>query len=350
MNKSKALLSAIFAVLGLAIASGAATAQPLPVTIGAATSVDHAAIFVGVEKGFFSKNGLDARVKVYETGVEMINGLLSGAQQINVMGGIPFFAGVSVGQPLMLIAHLHGDATRNNYDDNVSIVASARSGLKEGDIKGLRGKTIALPRGAGSEYYLLGMLAQNGMKPSDVTLVNTAPANLATALRGNDVDAVAIWEPWASIATMRVPGAQRIIAGAPCESCYDPGTVLTTKSVIASQSEMLRRFAVAFAQSEQWVRQNPDEAAAIDMHWIPGVDLEVMKVAIRHSNYDPRISANTVASYNAKTIPLLLGDHKMAKKIDAATVVDPQFILAAERTAPQFFSDLKPIPEAMRLQ
>ena len=348
MRGTATVLTAIGAAL--ALLGGAARAQSLPVSIGAATSVDHAAIFAGVEKGFFAQHGLNAKVIMYETGVEEINGLLNSAQQVNVMGGVPFFAGASVGQPLMLIGHLHGDATRDNYDDNVSIVASAASGLKEGDIKGLRGKRIALPRGAGSEYYLLGMLAQNGMKANDVTLVNTAPANLATALRQNDVDAVAIWEPWASIAAMRVPGAQRIIAGTPCQSCYDPGTVLTTKSVIAQDSETLRRFMAAFAESEQWVRQHLDEAAAIDMHWIPGVDLDVMKVAIRHSHYDPRISAYTVAMYNAKTIPLLLADKKMARKIDAASVVDPQFILDAEHGFPQYFSDLPPIPEAERLK
>ena len=349
MQRTTTLFAAIAAALAFAV-GGPARAQSLPIAIGAATSVDHAAIFAGVEKGFFAKHGLDAKVIMYETGVEEINGLLNGAQQVNVMGGVPFFAGASAGQPLMLIGHLHGDATRDNYDDNVSIVASAASGLKEGDIAGLRGKRIALPRGAGSEYYLLGMLAQNGMKSSDVTLVNTSPANLATALRQNDVDAVAIWEPWASIAAMRVPGAQRIIAGAPCHACYDPGTVLTTKGVIAQQAETLRRFMAAFAESEQWVRQNLDEAAAIDMHWIPGVDLDVMKVAIRHSHYDPRMSRYTVEMYNAKTIPLLLGDKKMMRKIDAASVVDPQFILAAQHDFPQYFSDLPPIPEAERLQ
>lgn len=350
MTTPKTLIRSIVVALGLIIATGAAEAQPMTMKIGAAASVDHAAVFVGVEKGFFAKYGIDAKVNMYQTGVEMVNGLLNGAQQVNVMGGIPFLAGASNGQPLMLIAHLHGDATRDNYDDNVSIVASAKSGLKQGDVKGLRGKKIGLPRGAGSEYYLMGLLAQNGMKPGDVTLVNTAPANLATALRQNDVDAVAIWEPMASIAALRVPGAQRTIAGIPCQTCYDPGTVLTTKAVIAGQPELLRRFMLGFAESEQWVRQNPDAAAEIDMHWIPGVDLDVMKVAIRHSNYDPRISAYTVAMYNQKTIPLLLADRKMARRIDAASVVDPQFILAAEHTAPQYFSDLKPIPAQERLK
>jgi NitT/TauT family transport system substrate-binding protein/sulfonate transport system substrate-binding protein len=46
---------------------------------------------------------------MYPTGVEMINGLMAGAQEVNLMGSIPFLAAISNGLPLMLIAHLHGD-------------------------------------------------------------------------------------------------------------------------------------------------------------------------------------------------------------------------------------------------
>jgi hypothetical protein len=34
----------------------------------------------------------------------------------------------------------------------------------------------------------------------------------------------------------------------------------------------------------------------------------------------------------------------MAKTIPAASVIDPQFYLHVEKTAPQLFSDLPPIP------
>ena len=47
--------------------------------------------------------------------------------------------------------------------------------------------------------------------------------------------------------------------------------------------------------------------------------------------------------------PMLVADKRMAKSVDPATVVDPQFDRYAERTAPQFFSDLPPIPADRRL-
>jgi sulfonate transport system substrate-binding protein len=249
-----AVLAGAIALLG----GAAAAQQPLEIRIGAAQASDHAPIFAAVERGIFARHGLTARVVMYPTGVEMINGLLAGAQEVNVMGSIPFLAGVANGQPLVLIGHLHGDPLRDNYADNNSIVARPGSGIT--DVRGLRGKRIGLPRGTGAEGYLLGILSQNGMSPNDVTLVNIGPPNLVTGLRQSDVDAIAMFEPVASVAELRVPGAVRILAGG-CTSCYDPGTVLTSRPVIAQKAEQLRRFWLAFAEAEQWVRQNLDAAA-----------------------------------------------------------------------------------------
>jgi len=342
------MLARIAMSMLLAVPLFAVAQAPLPIRIGAANATDHAAAFIGVEKGIFAKHGLDAKIVMYQTGPEMINGLLNGAQDVNIMGSIPFLAGVSRDQPLVLIGHLHGDATRQYYADNNSIVASAASGIREKDIKALKGRKIGLPRGTGAEGYLIGILAENGLRITDVTLINLKPSDQVTALRQGDVDAVAAWEPWATTAAVRVPGAVRVTSGG-CESCYDPGSILTTRQVIEAKAETLRRFMVAFAEAHKWLRQHFDEAAEINTRWVTGVDLDIMKPAIRRSNYDLRLSKNTLDGYAKKAIPMLVADKRMAKNVDPATVVDAQFDQYAERTAPQFFSDLPPIPADRRL-
>ena len=326
-----------------ALAQGA-----LPIRIGAANATDHAPAFIGVEKGIFAKHGLDAKIVMYQSGPEMINGLLNGQQDVNIMGSIPFLAGVSRGQPLVLIGHLHGDATRQYYADNNSIVATAASGIREKDIRALSGKKIGLPRGTGAEGYLLGVLAENGMKVGDLTLINIQPSSQVSALAQGQVDAIAAWEPWATSAVARVPGAVRVTSGG-CQGCYDPGSILTTRETIQKNAETLRRFMVAFAEAEQWVRQNFDQAAEINTRWVTGVDLDIMKQAIRRSNYDLRLSRNTLEGYEKKAIPLLVADKRMAASIDPATVVDAQFCKYVETSFPQFFSDLPPIPADRRL-
>jgi sulfonate transport system substrate-binding protein len=350
MSTLKQIVAWAASMLMLAFSlSGNAQNAPLPIRIGAANATDHAAAFIGVERGIFAKHGLDAKIVMYQTGPEMINGLLNGAQDVNVMGSIPFLAGVSRGQPLVLIGHLHGDATRRYYADNNSIVAAANTGIKENDVKSIKGKKIGLPRGTGAEGYLLGVLAENGMKDSDVALVNLKPSDQATALRQGDVQAVAAWEPWATAAAKRVTGAFRVVSGG-CHSCYDPGSILTTRQVIEQKAETLRRFMVAFAEAHQWLRTHFDEAAEINMRWVTGVDPDIMKSAIRRSHYDLRLSRNTIDGYDSKAIPMLVADKRMAKAVSAATVIDPQFYLYVERTAPQLFSDLPPIPADRRVR
>ena len=62
-------------VLAIGLLAGPGWAQaPIEIKIGAATATDHAPGFIGVEKGIFAKHGLDAKVVMYQTGVEMING------------------------------------------------------------------------------------------------------------------------------------------------------------------------------------------------------------------------------------------------------------------------------------
>ena len=124
-------------------------------------ATDHAAAFIGIERGIFAKHGLDAKMVMYQTGVEMINGLLADAQDVNIMGSIPFLAGVSNGQPLVLIGHLHGDAPSRLQPEH-SIVAT-RDRHRPGRHQGPQGKRIALPAAPAQRATCSVILRSNGM-------------------------------------------------------------------------------------------------------------------------------------------------------------------------------------------
>ncbi|MBI1779615.1 MAG: ABC transporter substrate-binding protein [Proteobacteria bacterium] len=346
MQTKRRVLAALVATL-LLLTAGAEAQEKMDIKIGAGVASDHAPAFAALERGIFAKHGLNAKLVIYPTGVEEINGMLAGAQEVSVMGTIPFLAGVSNGLPLILIGHLHSDATQDNYSTGHSIVVGAGTGIK--DIKGLKGKKVGLPRGTGAEAFLIGHLQANGLNASDVSLINVKPADLATGLVNKDVDAIAIWEPWPSAAVVNIPGTVRIASGG-CPTCYIPAALLTTKKIVAEKPELLRRFMAAFAEAEQWVRNNSDAAAEIDMRWVPGIELAVMKEAVKQANYDLRMSKYTDEMFKAKTIPSLVSAGNVKAAFDPAPNIDPQFYLAAESKYPQFFSDLKPIPAEKRLK
>jgi ABC-type nitrate/sulfonate/bicarbonate transport system substrate-binding protein len=55
---------------------GAAAAQQLPVVDGViGNNFGHLPMFVGVDQGFFNKHGVDVRLKVVNTGTDMVNAM-----------------------------------------------------------------------------------------------------------------------------------------------------------------------------------------------------------------------------------------------------------------------------------
>lgn len=64
------------------------------------------------------------------------------------------------------------------------------------DLKGLKGKRIAVPFSSTSHFSLLQALTAAGLVPGkDVTLVNLAPAAIPAAWDGHQIDAAWIWNP-----------------------------------------------------------------------------------------------------------------------------------------------------------
>lgn len=181
-----------------------------------------------------------------------------------------------------------------------------------------------------------------------MALSNVNPSDLVTSLNQGYVDAIAIWEPWGSTALTKVDGAVRVQQGG-CQNCYDPGTLLTTKKVIAEKPEGLQRFMDAFAEAQQWVRENTDEAAEINMRWIQGVDIDTMKLSLGSASLDSRMSKYTVDMYRAKSIPGLIALEKIDGEFDPAPAVDPEFIVNTMKNHPEYFSDLAPIQESLKL-
>jgi NitT/TauT family transport system substrate-binding protein/sulfonate transport system substrate-binding protein len=264
------------------------------------------------------------------------------------MASIPLMAGASRGMPLVLIGHLYGDAFASSFAP-FSIVAGPRLHAAKGDVKALSGKKIGLPRGSSAEGYGRNMLKQNGVADSAVTLVNMPPSNMIAALTNGDVDAVAVWDPWATMAVRQVQGAALLSRGG-CRECYDPGTIISTRDIVAANPELLRRYMLAFSEAQQWVRQNRDgEAIKLATRWIQGVDEAIIATAIQGASFDQRLTRNSVDGYESKLLPFLqnIGAVKRLPKIES--IVDPHFVGYAVDHAPQFFSDLKPLPPELRL-
>ena len=193
----------------------------------------------------------------------------------------------------------------------LSVIARADAGVPAGDLAKLKGKKIGVTRGAGGEPYIVGLLKQVGLTPEDVTLVNTAPSNMATALANKDADVIASWEPWPSRGAHQ--GAGRV-----------QGDLRRLQELLRRRragddeagdrrqgSKALEKFVLGYAQGQAWARANRDEAAKISTRWIPGMDAETLTLALKSLPLDVRMSKNTLDGFKTYSIPLLVSQKRI---------------------------------------
>jgi ABC-type nitrate/sulfonate/bicarbonate transport system substrate-binding protein len=342
----KLAMRAVLLALATVLPIGPALAEQLRVAVTSAA--ENAPFFSAMEHGTFAKAGLDVKVDVMPSGVEISNALASGTVDVGLFGTFPFLTAVARGVPVVLIGHTWNNALMNPQSEILSVIARQDAGVPVGDIAKLKGKKVGVTRGAGGEPYIVGLLKQAGLDRDDVTLVNTAPSNMATALANKDVDVITSWEPWPSAALTKVSGSYKVIYGG-CKSCYDAGTIVTTRSAISAKSKELGEFILGYAQAQAWTRSHRDEAAKISTRWIPGLDEATLKLALQNLPLDVRLSKNTIEGFSQYSIPLLVNDKRIPQAFDPASSVDNRFVAAAMKADPAAFADLKPIQPDKRL-
>ena len=176
----------------------------LDVVIG--NNFGHLPMFIGAEKGFFAKHGVDAKMLVVDTGTDMVNAMHDGRAQIGDMSTTTYLKAVHAGEPFKVIGLIMNDATRDNCDDPLAIVTKKGRGIEAGKLTDLKGKKIGLARGQTSDEYFKMVLRRAKMKYEELTIENIwSQFGLAPALAEGKVDAVVSWEPYVTQVLTQVP-------------------------------------------------------------------------------------------------------------------------------------------------
>jgi ABC-type nitrate/sulfonate/bicarbonate transport system substrate-binding protein len=90
--------------------------------------------------GIFKKHGIDARMKVVDTGTDMVNAMHNGEAQIGDMSVTTFLKAVHSGEPFKVIGIIMNDATRDNADEPLAIVMRKGTGINAGEVADPKGK------------------------------------------------------------------------------------------------------------------------------------------------------------------------------------------------------------------
>ena len=132
----------------------------------------------------------------------------------------------------------------------------ARTGTGITNFAGLKGRKVGVPFGSGAHPYIVQRLRENnlpiGTGPDSVDLVNVSPAESATALQQGSVDAIATWEPNATI-------VERKGFGKPFDDKRYIGLLTVRKSLVEQHPDEVVALIKSMMEANFYVAQHREQ-------------------------------------------------------------------------------------------
>ena len=240
---SLVLVGALFAGCGGDDESGNAASKgdggTKKVRVGMLPISNAAPFYLGIKKGFFEEEGLEAEPVVAQSGNEITTAVLSGDLQFGFTGFVIGMAGVSKGLPLKIVAN--GDAGAEKAEDEWTVIVVAKdSPIK--DVADLAGKTIAVNalKGVG-EVAVKAALEKRGVDPDSIKLLEVPFPEMPAALEKDRVDA--IWAPEPFLTSVLNTGAREIEAPlTTLGPLYPNGSYVTSERQVGEDEESVAAF------------------------------------------------------------------------------------------------------------
>lgn len=174
------------------------------------------------KKGFFKKHDVDVKLEWFDYGPSMD---AFAAKKVDAVG-------VANGDAMVLNATGARNVTIliNDYSNGNDKIIGA-PGINS--IKDLKGKKVGVEIGCLSHALLINALTKNGLKPSDVTLVNMPTHQAVQTLESGEVSAVVAWVPHSVNALEKVKGSKELYT-----SANEPGIIYDL--LVVSQESLMK--------------------------------------------------------------------------------------------------------------
>ncbi|TQV74239.1 transporter substrate-binding domain-containing protein [Exilibacterium tricleocarpae] len=204
-------------VLSLAatLALTAAVQAAPPLKIGYSDWPGWVAWEIAIEKGMFEQAGVDVEFEWFDYVASMEAFAAGQLDAVAMTNGDTLVTGATGARGVMVLI--------NDYSNGNDMVI-AKPGINS--VKELKGKKVGVEIGFVSHLLLLNALEKNGLKESEVELVNVPTNETPQVLASGQVDAIVAWQPNSGQALKLVPGATRIYS-----SADEPGLIYDVLAV-----------------------------------------------------------------------------------------------------------------------
>ncbi|WP_312034069.1 ABC transporter substrate-binding protein [Actinoplanes sp. TBRC 11911] len=238
----------------------AASSGPDKVTTGVIAIVDVAPIYLGKEKGFFSKRDIDLTLTPAQGGAAIVPAVLSGEYQFGFSNSISLLLAKQKNVPLKVVAN-GNNSTGQDGNDFAGLFVKADSPIKSP--KDLAGKTVAANTLNNIvDTSVRASIKKDGGDASKVKFAELAFPDQVPALQGGRVDAIFVVEPFQQAA---VAAGFRKIASSYVDVAPDLTVAMyfTSQKLLADDPDLVNRFTEAMKESLTYADAHPDEVRTI---------------------------------------------------------------------------------------
>jgi len=191
---------------------------------------------IGIEKGWFKEAGVDVKFEWFDYVPSMDAFAAGKLDAVGMTNGDTLVTAATGGKGVMFLM--------NDFSNGNDMVIG-KPGIDS--IKQLKGKKVGVEVGFVDHLLLIDALERNGMKESDVELVNSPTNELPQVLASGDVAAIVAWQPSSGVALKLVPGSKPIYT-----SRDEPGLIYDL--MVASPESLSKRKADWVKVTKVWYR------------------------------------------------------------------------------------------------
>lgn len=193
-------------------------------------------------------------------------------------------------------------------------------GSAAASIKDLKGKKIAVPQGSSSHGLLLGLINEAGLAPSDFVINYLQPADALSAFSNGQVDAWAVWNPYAVTAQKQTKAK---VIGDGREVATQQSYFSASQAAMADPSKFaaLKDFLSRLARAQEWGQQNPQAWTPIYSR-LTKLPQDVAAETFKTSEGSWGASSASIIGKQQKLIDLFAANNIIANRPEAKNAFD----------------------------
>ena len=193
-----------------------------------------------------------------------------------------------------------------------AILVGAESPIRT--LADLKGKKVAVTKGAGSHFLLLAALAKSGLNFKDISPAYLTPADGRAAFIGGNVDAWVAWDPFLTSA-QRQSNARVLSDGSNGLASYKR-YYLSSAAFADRRGDVLDIIFAKLDETGKWVKTHPKDAAAL-LAGLWGIDAATVEEANSHRSYKVGVVTAPGLSEQQRIADAFFAEKLLPAKVDA---------------------------------